>query len=138
MKRGKGAVSHEPQSVTTSQRMREFPGENLSVLSGKLFCTACRETLSVKKSVLNQHVKSSKHAAGKERLASKQARQRNIADMLVKYDKDKHPIGETLSEEVRVYKIQVVTSFLKARVPLSKIDCFRDLWRKILFGFPML
>ena len=40
MKRGKGAVSHEPQSVTPSQRMREFPGENLSVLSGKLFCTA--------------------------------------------------------------------------------------------------
>ena len=37
MKRGKGAVSHEPQSVTHSQRMREFPGENLSVLSGKLF-----------------------------------------------------------------------------------------------------
>ena len=37
MKRGKGAVSHEPQSVTPSQRM---PGENLSVLSGKLFCTA--------------------------------------------------------------------------------------------------
>ena len=40
MKRGKGAVSHEPQSVTPSQRMREFPGENVSVLSGKLFCTA--------------------------------------------------------------------------------------------------
>ena len=32
MKRGKGAVSHEPRSVTPSQRMREFPGENLSVL----------------------------------------------------------------------------------------------------------
>ena len=28
MKRGKGAVSHKPQSVTLSQRMREFPGEN--------------------------------------------------------------------------------------------------------------
>ena len=34
MKRGKGAVSHEPQSVTPSQRMREFPSENLSMLSG--------------------------------------------------------------------------------------------------------
>ena len=83
--------------------------------------------------MLNQHVKSSKHAAGKERLASKQARQRNIADMLVKYDKDKHPIGETLSEEVRVYRIQVVTSFLKVGVPLSKIDCFRDLLEENAF-----
>ena len=35
----------------------------------------------MKKSVLIQHVKSVKHATGKERLASKQARERNIADM---------------------------------------------------------
>ena len=84
MKRSKGIVHHEPQSVSASQRVREFAGENLSVLSGKLFCSACRETLSVKKSVLIKHVKSVKHATGKERLVSKQARERNIADMLRK------------------------------------------------------
>ena len=89
----------------------------------------------MKKSVLIQHVKSVKHATGKERLASKQAR-RNITDMLRKYDKDEQPIGETLSEEVRVYRIKVVTSFLKAGVPLSIIDCFRDCRRKMLSGFP--
>ena len=83
----------------------------------------------MKKSVLIQHVHSAKHATGKERLASKHARERNIADMLRKYDKDEHPIGETLSEEIRVYRIKVVTSFLKARVPLFKIDCFHDLLR---------
>ena len=87
----------------------------------------------MKKSVLIQHVKSVKHATGKERLASKQARERNIADMLRKYDKDEHPIGESLSEEVRVYRIKVVTSFLKAGVPLSKIDCFRDLLEENTF-----
>ena len=103
------------------------------MLSGKLFCNACQETLSVKKSVLIQHVKSVKHISGKERLASKQARERNIADMLRKYDKDEHHIGETLSEEVRIYRIKVVTSFLKAGVPLSKIDCFRDLLEKNAF-----
>ena len=53
--------------------------------------------------------------------------------MLRKYDKDEHPNGETLSEEVRVYKIKVVTSFLKARVPLSKIDCFCDLLEENAF-----
>ena len=72
-------MHHEPRSVSASQRVSEFAGENLSVLSGKLFCNACRETLSVKKSVLIQHVKSVKHATGKERLESKQARERNIA-----------------------------------------------------------
>ena len=114
-------------------KVREFAGENLSVLSGKLFCNACWETLSVKKSVLIQHVKSVKHATGKERLASKQARERNIAYMLRKYDKDEQPIGETLSEEVRFYRIGVVTSFLKAGVPRSKIDCFRDLLKENAF-----
>ena len=105
MKQSKGIVHHEPQSVSASQRVREFAGENLSALLGKLFCNACWETLSVKKSVLIQHVKSVKHASRKDRLASKQARERNISDMLRYYDKDEHTIGETLSEEVRVYKI---------------------------------
>ena len=53
--------------------------------------------------------------------------------MLRKYDKDEHPIGETLSEEVRVYRIKLVTSFLKAGVPLSKIDCFHDLLKENAF-----
>ena len=53
--------------------------------------------------------------------------------MLRKYDKDEHPISETLSEEVRVYRNKVVTSFLKSGIPLSKIDCFRDLLEENAF-----
>ena len=87
----------------------------------------------MKNSVLIKHVKSVKHATGKERLASKQVRERNFADMLRKYVKDENPIGETLSEEVRVYRTKVVTSFSKARVPLSKIDCFHDLLEENTF-----
>ena len=102
MKRSKGIVHHEPQSVSASQRVREFAGENYIRAFGQLYCNAFQETLSVEKSVLIQHVKSVKHATGKEHLASKQARERNIADMLRKYDKDEHPIDETFSEEVRV------------------------------------
>ena len=52
MKRSIGIVHHEPWSVFSSQRVKELVGENLSVLSEKLFCNACRETLSVNKSVL--------------------------------------------------------------------------------------
>ena len=36
-------------------------------------------------------------------------------------------------KEVRIYRIKVVTSFLKAGVPLSKIDCFRDLLEENAF-----
>ena len=47
--------------------------------------------------------------------------------MLKKYDQKVHPVGENLPEDVRVYRVEVVESFLKAGVPLSKIDYFREL-----------
>ena len=40
---------------------------------------------------------------------------------------NEHPRGETLSKDQRVYRINVVTAFLKAGVPLAKIDHFRDI-----------
>jgi len=45
--------------------------------------------------------------------------------MLVDYDKATHPVRESLSEEVHVHQVKVVTTFLKAGVPLSKLDTFR-------------
>ena len=48
----KGAVVAEPLSVAPSKRIKEFPDEKLSVVSGKLFCTACRENLSLPPSPL--------------------------------------------------------------------------------------
>ena len=51
LKRGKGAVAVQP-SIHPTTRIREFPNENLSVVANKLFCYACREPVSVKKSVL--------------------------------------------------------------------------------------
>ena len=46
--------------------------------------------------------------------------------MLKKYDADVHPSGETLPEAVCVYCVKVLTNFLKAGVPIEKIDIFRD------------
>ena len=127
MKKGKGSTSSEPSNVSISDRVREFPGEHLCRNLGKLFCNACREPISVKKSVISQHIKSAKHEKGKARLAHKEKREQSIAELLVDYDKATHPVGEGLSEEVRVYRVKVVTTFLKAGVPLSKLDTFREL-----------
>ena len=71
-------------------------------------------------------MKSSKHASGKERLEKKEARERDIAKSLEDYDNQFHPKGESLSVAHRVYRVKVVRSFMKARVPLNKIDCFRE------------
>lgn len=49
------------------QRLKDFPGQHFSVTaSGELFCNACHETLDEKKSTVQDHVKSKKHAKNKE------------------------------------------------------------------------
>lgn len=76
---------------------------------------------------------SQKHKTSKSKLL-KEAKQRNIAELLKKYDKEHHPKGETLPNNVRVYRVTVVKSFLKAGIPLSKVDCMRDLLEEHAFS----
>ena len=40
--------SFAPKSITPYDRVKEHPGEPLTVTTGTLFCSACREQLSVK------------------------------------------------------------------------------------------
>ena len=79
-------------------------------------------------------MKSSKHASGKEGLEKKEARKRDIAKSLEEYDNQFHPKGESLSVANRVYIVKVVRSFMKAGVPLNKIDCFRELLEEEAFS----
>ncbi|PFX15796.1 hypothetical protein AWC38_SpisGene19965 [Stylophora pistillata] len=77
-----------PKDVTASATVTEFPGENLTVSksNGQLFCNACHKEIGLKKTIIENHVKSSKHASGKERLEKKEARERDIAKSLEEYD----------------------------------------------------
>ena len=43
------------------------------------------------------------------------------------YDATESPIGETLPEQHRLYRIKVVRTFLLAGVPLNKLSVFREL-----------
>ena len=104
--------------------------EPLTVSHGHLFCLACHKQLSLKRSILKNHVESQKHQKYKERLARKEERERNIASSLRKYNDEVHPRGETLPEQQQVYRMKVVSTFLKAGVPLSKVDKFRDLFEE--------
>ena len=126
-RRSRGRGANEPKSVTPRQRVSEHPGEWLTVSNKRLFCKACREELSLVSSVINNHLKSTKHQAGKERLAKKEKAESDIAEALVSSDKELHPVGETLPQDQRVYRIKVVMAFLRAGVPLSKLTSFREL-----------
>ena len=72
-KRSRGhTTASTPKSVSPHDRVKAYPEEQLTVSNNKLFCTACREELSLKKSVLEQHCTSLKHKKGKERLTSRE------------------------------------------------------------------
>ena len=72
------------------------------------------------------HLKAKKHADNVKRREAKETRERDIARSLVAHD-ESHPRGETLPTGQWVYRVKVGTSFLRAGVPLSKLECFRDI-----------
>lgn len=86
-----------------------------------------QESLSVKRSTLSNHIKSTKHLDGKENLKRKEAREVSIATALKKYNETVNPKGQTLQDEHRVYRVKVMTAFLRAGVPISKLEHFRDI-----------
>ena len=97
----------------------EFPDEHLRVPAGVLFCGICREELSLKHSIIANHIASSKHKQSNLKLDKRESREKHIAEALGSYNKQEHPRGETLSKDQRIYHIHVVTAFLKSGVPLA-------------------
>ena len=51
----------------------------ITVSTGKLFCSACREELSLKHSIIKGHVQSAKRAQHKKQLAEKRSREHDIS-----------------------------------------------------------
>ena len=50
-----------------------------------------------------------------------------ITESLRQYDKKVHGVVETLPDSTRVYRVKVITTMLKAGIPLSKVDKLHDL-----------
>ena len=73
----------DPRNISPEDCVKEFLNECLTVRQGKLFCCACREELSLKKSTVKNHIFSgNKHKNSKELLAKREARERDIANHL--------------------------------------------------------
>ena len=122
-----GSSVFAPKNISPYDRIKRYPGESLTLKKGKLFCSGCREEISTKSCVIKQHVKSTKHQRAKERLKSNEKREMDLVEALQTYSRKHHPVGENLPEDTRIYRLKVVTAFLKAGIPLSKVDNFRDI-----------
>lgn len=123
----RGTLSSDPKSITPSQRVSEYKQEPFTVSGGHLFCSACREELSLKRSIISNHIASAKHKRSIERLKNKESRERDIAESLKRFNERTHQRGETLPESQQVYRVKVVTAFLRAGVPMNKVDAFREI-----------
>ena len=109
------SCSTEPKSVTLNQQVKEFLNEPFFVSASKLLCSTCREEVSLKLSIIHNHLKANKHAHGREALSSK----RDIAKALQQFTDKNHPSGETLPEAQRVFCVQVVVLFFKNRCAIK-------------------
>ena len=126
-KRGKGRCNADPKNVSVTDRLKAYSEETFVSSSGQLFCSSCREVVALKKSVIEMHIASQKHKNGKERRKKEQLKEQCISEALKAYDNSIHPVGESLPDTVRVRQVKVVQVFLKAGIPLAKVDCLREL-----------
>ena len=68
--------------------------------------------------------------AGKKRLAKARTREEGIVTALKRQDALLHPVGENLSQQLRLFRIEVVETLLRGGIPLSKADVLRPLLEK--------
>ena len=52
------------KNIKPIDRVKQYANDHLQVSAGKLFCSACREEVSVKKSIIDKHINSTKHQKG--------------------------------------------------------------------------
>ena len=108
-----GATAAESKNVSVYQRVKAFPAQPLCVSNKKLFCKACREELSLKMSSLRNHIRCAKHKEGVKRLKSKELREKSIAEALAAHNEQNHLKGETLPADQQVYRVKVVSCFMR-------------------------
>ena len=86
--------------------------------------------LALKKCSIQYHIKSQKRISGKKKLALAGKEESIIQKALHVYDSRTRLVGYGLPDSTRVYQVKVETAMLKAGVPLSKVDLFRDLLKE--------
>ena len=83
--------------------------------------------ISSQKSVLKIHILSKKHQNGKEKLKKSKLKDQTIIEAFRREGSSK---DSTLPVEECAYRLEVVSEFLKADIPIGKIDMLRSLLEK--------
>ena len=116
----------DTKNVLLHDHINRFPDQFLIIRGRKIFCDACKEILSSKKSVIKLHCASQKHVRSKEKSKSK-LKEQTIAKAL---SREKSRQDSTLLLAQQAYRQEIVEEFLKAGIPISKIDKLHSLLEK--------
>ena len=102
-------------------RIKDFPGQHLVNENGQLRCNACNEIVSIKKSSIEKHIQSKKHVNGLASITKSKKEKQTILECLKKQDARDSASSSTLPEEMRLFRFELVETFLLAGIEISKI-----------------
>ena len=130
-----GKYKHRGSSKTTVgtsawDLITEYPKHHFAVVNRKLRCNACSEIICEKKSSIEKHIKSKKHERGLSEIAKSKSESQTITACLQRRDNREKACGSTLPAEMRLFRFEVVESFLSGRIALAKVDALRPLLEK--------
>ena len=109
----------DPKNMSPRDRIEEFPGENLCLRGGKLFCNGCKEILSSKKSILKKPLGFQK-TCRRQREVKSDKKARSCAHMRICHAKDCKTGRWTICMFIKVkidrVKLLMIFIFLKISV----------------------
>eukprot|EP00734_Pompholyxophrys_sp_LG126_P000247 Pompholyxophrys_sp_v1_NODE_68_length_2521_cov_1.980130.p3 type:complete len:127 gc:universal NODE_68_length_2521_cov_1.980130:2160-1780(-) len=74
-------TTNDPASVTPRQRAKQYGTDGFLVSGGMLFCDWCREEVSLRKSTIDNHIKTKKHLDGKDKAEKGTKRSLDLAKL---------------------------------------------------------
>ena len=123
-----GSHARNATSVSLTARIKQYPNDPLatSLRTSEVFCKCCRVNIQNIKSTIDTHVKSSHHVARKQQYRQVSAESIEQKSFLEEYYRDHaDEKGSSLSSDVHLERMRMVAAFMKAGIPLQKLDALR-------------
>ena len=130
----RGSLSQRSVKTSVWDRIKEYPNQHLCNVNRKLWCNACSEFISNKKSSIDKHVKSKKNEKGLSDIAKNKLESQTIMECLKRRDQREHASGSTLPTEARLFRFEVVASALSGGIALAKLMRFDLYWQSTATG----
>jgi hypothetical protein len=128
--------NYEPK-VPIHQRIQEYPDEYLTERAGKLYCSICSIVLKLKKTVIDNHVKSRTHGIKKEKaiLTDSGGGYQALLNVTLHEERKQEEVAglvSRLSTETEEYRCKIAYAYILDRVPFENLDSSQGGLRKLL------